>query len=103
VEPWVRSAEAVVHPLVFGELLLGGLSRLNEDRLRSLEWCETCSPDDIHGFIRTKRLSGKGLGWVDAALLASASALHAPIATFDSDLERCAQDLGLSRALTGQS
>ena len=41
--------------------------------MESLDWCEVASPRQIHDFIRRHRLAGKGVGWVDAALLAAPS------------------------------
>ncbi len=95
VRSWVSSGNLLVHPLVFGELLLGGLSAQNNELMHSLDWCPDMSSEEVRHFIEQKSLSGKGIGWVDAAILASAAKLDARIATLDTDLNRWAKELGL--------
>lgn len=94
--PWIASGEAIVHPFVFGELLLGGLSAENDNLMHSLAWCDVAPPHEICEFIRRGGLAGKGVGWVDAALLAMAQDARAPLATYDSRLARCARELGIT-------
>ena len=94
--PWIASGEAMVHPFVFGELLLGGLSTENDTLMHSLVWCDVATPGEICDFIRRSGLAGKGVGWVDAALLATARDADAPLATCDSRLARCARELGIA-------
>ena len=94
--PWIRSGQALVHPFVIGELLLGGLSAENEALLGSLPRCVPSSPEALHGFIRRHHLAGTGIGWVDAALLAAARAARASLATFDTPLARCARQLDVT-------
>ena len=94
-QPWITSGQALVHPFVVGELLLGGLSAENEGLLRSLPWSVQPSPESLYDFIRRHDLAGTGIGWVDAALLAAARAVGAQLATFDTPLARCARQLGV--------
>ena len=64
----------LMHPLILGELMLGGLpdqERLIPD-LRALPAAPVASPDETVLFIGVERLAGRGIGYVDAALLASA-------------------------------
>ena len=91
--PWITSGQALVHPFVIGELLLGGLSAENEALLRSLTWSAPPSPEELYDFIRRHHLAGTGIGWVDAALLAAARAAGAQLATYDTPLARCARQL----------
>lgn len=63
---------ALLHPLVFGELLLGGLSAENESLLQALPTIQLPSTEKIYRFIKDNSLPGKGIGWVDAAMLCSA-------------------------------
>ena len=70
--PWITSGQALVHPFVVGELLLGGLSAENEALLRSLPWSAPPPPEALYDFVRRHNLAGTGIGWVDAALLAAA-------------------------------
>ena len=94
--PWITSGQALVHPFVIGELLLGGLSAENEALLRSLPRSVPPSPEALYDFIRRHDLAGTGIGWVDAALLAAARAAGAQLATYDTPLARCARQLDVA-------
>ena len=98
-QPWITGGQALVHPFVVGELLLGGLSADNEALLHALPWCDPASPEDLHDFIRSHRLAGTGNGWVDAALLAAARTAGAQLATYDTPLARCARQLEIGTPL----
>ena len=98
-QPWIASGQALVHPFVVGELLLGGLSAENEALLHSLPWCDPASPEELYEFIRSHHLTGTGIGWVDTALLAAARTASAQLATYDTPLARCARQLGLGTPL----
>ena len=95
-QSWITSGQALVHPFVVGELLLGGLSAENKALLRSLPWSAPLSPEELYDFIRRHHLAGTGIGWVDAALLAAARAAVAQLATFDTPLARCARQLDVA-------
>ena len=92
----IRDNIAVLHPLVLGELILGGLSTHNEALLEALPRMPTHSPEWIYRFIRENSLSGKGIGWVDAAILCSTSEAKATLATFDETLRSCAEAIGVT-------
>ncbi|MBN1837424.1 MAG: PIN domain-containing protein [Spirochaetales bacterium] len=91
----VRGNRALLHPLVFGELLLGGLSPTNQTLLQALPGLPACPPESVYDFIRDNSLAGKGVGWVDAAILCSARGAKAELATFDGTLRSCAQEIGI--------
>ncbi len=97
--PWINAGTVLVHPFVIGELLLGGLSANNEQLLQSLVWCEVAAPEEIFDFVRHHGLAGKGIGWVDAALLAAAVAARVQLATYDGKLSACAVGLGIATPL----
>jgi hypothetical protein len=97
----VRENTALLHPLVYGELLLGGLSDENESLLRALPPLEPLSPNQIHRFIKSNLLPGRGVGWVDAAILSSIHGAEVELATFDQTLRSCAEALGISRYAMG--
>jgi len=92
----IRENTAVLHPLVFGELLLGGLSVENEAALKALPAAQLPSNEAIFVFIRRTSLPGKGIGWVDAAILCSVRAAGSELATFDEALRSCAEELGIA-------
>lgn len=91
----IRENAALLHPLILGELLLGGLSTENESLLQVLAPAPTHSPQAICTFIGQHSLAGRGIGWVDAALLCSVTESAAVLATFDEALRSCAGDLGV--------
>lgn len=97
--PWIAAGDAVVHPFVFGELLLGGLSTANDTLMQSLTWCDVSAPAELYDFIRRTDLAVRGVGWVDAALLMAALDGAAALATYDSQLARCARALGVATPL----
>lgn len=91
----IRENTALLHPLVFGELLLGGLSGKNESLLQALPSIALPPPESICRFIKENALQGKGIGWVDAAILSSVQEIGSLLATFDQTLRSCAQDIGI--------
>lgn len=91
-----RENAALLHPLVLGELLLGGLSTENESLLQALTTIQLPSTEKIYRFIKDNALPGKGSGWVDAAILCSAYEAGTVLATFDEALRTCAGDIGIA-------
>ena len=91
----IREGAALLHPLVLGELLLGGLSSRNESLLQALPLIPADPPQRIYEFIKESSLWGHGVGWVDAAILCSAIQNGAVLATFDEALQSCAAGLGI--------
>jgi predicted nucleic acid-binding protein len=65
--------EILSHPAVRGELALGGLPNreLVLRRMRRLDQAFPASDEEVIAFISARRLMGRGIGWVDAHLLAS--------------------------------
>jgi predicted nucleic acid-binding protein len=95
----VSENSAILHPLVLGELLLGGLSEENESLLRALPVMQLPTTTGVYSFIKDNSLSGKGIGWVDAVILCSAIRQKVVVATFDMTLQTCAKELGIARLL----
>jgi predicted nucleic acid-binding protein len=83
----------LVHPFVAGEMVLGGLSAREEELVLRLPSATTVPHDEVLGFVRQRRLSRRGIGWVDAHLLASALVSSARLWSADSELARAAADL----------
>ena len=88
----------LMHPLVFGELAMGNFAR----RSTVLNWLEDFIPavqaghDEVLDLIEAAKLHGKGLGFVDAHLLASARLMmNAPLWTRDKRLLFAAGALGI--------
>jgi predicted nucleic acid-binding protein len=87
----------VMHPFVSGELACGNL----RDRtailadLHALPQARLASNAEVLHLIEDRRLWGRGLGWIDAHLLASALLSHCRFWTFDIRLAKAAAKLGL--------
>ena len=85
----------VVHPFVVGELVLGGLSAREEALFARLPAARVVPHDEVLAFVRRRRLARRGIGWVDAHLLASALASGAALWSVDIPLSAVATDLGV--------
>ena len=68
------AGEVACHPFVIGELACGQLSSRATvlGLLNQLPSVPTVSHDEAMAFVEARRLDGRGLGWVDVHLLASA-------------------------------
>jgi hypothetical protein len=94
-EGWIVS-----HPWVIGELACGKMKKRAEilGLLRALPSVAAAEEEEVMGFIRDRRLMGKGLGWIDLNLLASVVLSGARLWTLDRPLSRAARQLGLAYA-----
>lgn len=65
--------EILTHPFVTGELACGNLRNRAEilDLLRALPAATAATDDEVLAFLESRRLMGKGIGWVDVHLLAA--------------------------------
>jgi predicted nucleic acid-binding protein len=90
--------EASGHELVFGELLIGdkGGRRSFLDSYDLLHQAPTISHREVIAFVRERRLHGRGIGWIDAQLLASALVARLPFWTADPRLALVARELAIS-------
>jgi len=90
--------EAAGHDLVYGELLIGdagGRSRfLNSYDL--IHRVPAVGHAEVATFVRSHKLHGKGIGWIDAHLLASALVADVYLWTADEHLAGLAGGLGIA-------
>jgi hypothetical protein len=84
----------LVHPFVVGEMVLGGLSAREEGLFVRLPAAAVVPHDEVLTFVRRRLLTRRGIGWVDAHLLASALASGGVLWSVDGDLSAAAADLG---------
>lgn len=84
------------HPFILGELVLGGLSRREEDLFARLPDALRVPHDEVLEFVRRRQLMRRGIGWVDAHLLASALTSSAVLWSIDKKLVAAATDLGVA-------
>ncbi len=86
----------VMHPFVVGEIACGSLTdrSMTLDLLQHLPSAVVAEADEILGYIESKKLYGKGIGYVDVHLLASVALAGIKLWTRDKRLREVAQDLG---------
>jgi hypothetical protein len=94
--------EVLGHPFVLGELALGNLGRRDDILrvLRRLPQAASASHREVLQFIEREPLFGRGIGYVDAHLLAAARlTVGSKLWTRDRRLQAVAAQLGLAAAL----
>lgn len=86
----LRENQVLIHSAVIGELACGSLRNRKQfiDNLLILPRATEASFEETLRLIESRRLSGKGLGWVDVQLLASAALSNALLLTQDKRLAR---------------
>ena len=91
------SNQVCLHPFVLGELSCGNISNRIEvlSLLRTLRSIDLVLDEEVFILIEDRKLFGKGLGFIDIHLLASAMIHHIPIWTRDKSLKQVAGDLGI--------
>jgi predicted nucleic acid-binding protein len=89
----LEQAEVVTHPFVLGELACGQLRQreLVLSTLAALPQARVATQDEVLHLIDAFRLMGRGLGWVDAHLLASARLERMGLWTLDKRLATAAR------------
>ena len=98
LEKLLFDGEVVCHTYIIGELACGNLKNRKEiiSLFQSLPTVTVVEFREYLYFIEKNQLSGKGLGFVDIHLLASAKLNQVPLWTADKKLEVAATDLDLS-------
>ena len=98
LEKLLLDAEVMCHPFIVGELACGNLKNRNEiiSLLQSLPMAPTIEFDEFLFFIDRNQLMGKGVGFVDVHLLASAKLAEVPLLTTDKRLKSAADQLELT-------
>ena len=90
--------EVAGHDLVFGELLMGdrGDRRALLDAYAQMHRAASVSHEEVVAFVQAQRLFGRGVGWIDVHLLASAIIGQYQLWTADSKLGALADELGVA-------
>jgi predicted nucleic acid-binding protein len=88
----------LMHPFVSGELACGNLkNRISIlSSLHALPSAKLASDREVLQLIEDRRLWGRGLGWVDMHLLASALLSDCRLWTFDQKLQAAARQMDLN-------
>jgi predicted nucleic acid-binding protein len=86
------------HDFIYGELLIGDKGG-REQLLASYEQMHQApmvTHDEVVVFVRERRLHGRGIGWIDAHLLASALVGGLKLWTADPRLATLAREFGIA-------
>ena len=94
----LHGGEVVCHPFILGELACGNLKNRNEilTYLQSLPMTILAEDQEVLRFIEDHRLMGKGLGYIDVHLIASAVLTNVLLWTLDKTLDKFTEKLGIS-------
>lgn len=100
--PWwrrLKRGQVLVHPFIVGELACGHLANRREvlALLQALPQAPLATDEEALTFIETRRLMGRGVGYLDVHLLASVALDGgATLWTRDKRLAAVAADLALT-------
>ena len=98
LEALLHDGRVVGHPFIVGELACGNIRNRSEiiSLLQRLPGAIQAEHEEVMQFIENYGLMGKGLGYIDMHLLASARLTGVPLWTLDKKLNEVAIKLGLA-------
>ncbi len=93
----LNEGEVASHRFIIGELACGNLSNRSEilSLFGSLPLVHHAEHEEVLDFIDNYKLMGKGLGYIDIHLIASAMLSRVPIWTLDKKLKEVSSKLRL--------
>jgi len=96
----LEEGSVLMHPFVLGELACGNLKNRDEvlRLLGDLPAAPSVTAPEVLHFIEARHLMGRGIGYVDVHLLASALLSGTALWTRDKRLATVATDLGIAFA-----
>jgi predicted nucleic acid-binding protein len=104
-EPYARGLDQLLfedevlgHEFVYGELLIGdrgGRTKLLA-AYKQMRQAGSVAHSEVVEFVRHRKLNGRGIGWVDAHLLASVLVANSTLWTADRPLAAVADDIGVA-------
>ena len=94
----LESGEVLTHPFIIGELACGNLRNRNEilSLLEALPCAAIGQHEEVLLLVSERSLYGKGLGWIDMHLIASALIHDCSLWTLDKSLHRAAVKSGIA-------
>jgi len=94
----LNEGHVVCHSFIVGELACGNLKNRSEilSLLYALPMATHAEHEEVIQFIENHSLMGKGLGYIDMHLLASAILSKVPLWTLDKKLNQVSLKLGLA-------
>jgi predicted nucleic acid-binding protein len=96
---WLLERNLVLtHPFVIGELACGSMLNRHEilQLLKALPSIGMAHHDEVLHLVEVEHLYGRGIGWVDAHLLASTVLADSYLCTSDKKLRLVAESLGIA-------
>lgn len=98
LEALLDEGDVMCHPFIIGELACGNLENRAEilSLLQALPMAAQAEHEEVMHFMESHGLMGKGLGYIDMHLLASAMLTKVPLWTLDRKLNEISSRLGLS-------
>jgi predicted nucleic acid-binding protein len=97
LETLLNEGRVICHPFIIGELACGNLRNRGEvlSLLQALPMATWVEHEEVMHFIENYALMGKGLGYIDMHLLASAILNRVPLWTLDRRLKEVSSKLNL--------
>jgi predicted nucleic acid-binding protein len=94
----LESGQAGAHAFVIGELACGSLKSRAQVivLLQALPQLAMAADDEVLGFIESHALMGRGIGYIDAHLLAAVAIHDSLLWTRDKQLQEIATGLGVA-------
>jgi predicted nucleic acid-binding protein len=94
----LESGLAMTHPFVVGELACVNINNRAEflGLVGALPVTTVADHDEVLRLVAAEHLHGRGIGWIDLHLLASARLSHTRLWTLDRRLRQAAEDLALA-------
>ena len=98
LEALLDEGHVICHPFIVGELACGNLRKRSEilSLLQALPLVIPAEHEEVMQLIEIHHLMGKGLGYIDMHLLASALVTQVPLWTLDRRLSGVSSKLGLA-------
>jgi hypothetical protein len=98
LEELLNEGYVICHPFIVGELACGNLKNRSEilSLLKALPMAILAQHEEVMLFIENRSLMGKGLGYIDMHLLASAILTKVPLWTLDNNLNQVSSKMGLA-------
>lgn len=97
LETLLNEGHVVCHPFIVGEIACGNLKNRVEmlSLLQALPITTHVEHEEVMKFIKDHTLMGKGLGYIDIHLIASALLTEIPLWTVDKKLNEVSSELGI--------
>ncbi len=94
----LSEGQVLTHSFIIGEIACGSARQRQEilSLLPLLPQADPASNSEVLSLIEDYELFGKGIGWVDAHLLASCLLNHCSLWTVDKSLARLGRVIGIS-------